>query len=222
MKHIAITALLAALTGLALAAVASAGISVYKTSFSQRSDYKAIEKLSGNKKNCDRSWREKSALGVTVRGGKEDCALSTPVEGDGKQPDHTVKVVAKATKSTDEKVRESAYLGVAVRANRKESYELRVFSKARRWQLLRSGEVIEQDRDKRIEGLGRSNRLQISAEGDSVTAKVNGARLASFRDRDAEEVGGRGTALTYGNRKNAKKAKSVSFFDKLKVQVPAP
>ncbi len=220
MKRIVVISTL--LVALAAAGFAHGAISVFKTSFSDRADYRSIEKLSGNAKNCGRSWREKSSLGVSVRGGKEDCALSSPVEGDSKQPDHIVKAIAKVTKRTDRKVREAAYVGVTVRANRKEGYELRIFPKTRRWQFLKSGEVLEEDRDKRIEGLAKKNRLEISALGDSVTVKVNGKRLAGIKDKDAEQVGGRKTGVTYGDRKSSKKAKVKAFFDKLKVQVPTP
>jgi hypothetical protein len=220
MKRIALTlVLLGALPALALA---SPGISVYKTSFSSRSEYAAMQKLAGNKKNCHRSWRKKSALGVVVKGGKEDCGLSTPVEGDAKQPDQIVEVVAKVTKGTDKKVAKDVYVGVAVRANRKENYELRVFPKTRRWQLLKSGEVLDENRDKKIQGLKKKNKLEISAINGTVVARANNKDLATFRDKDAEQVSGRKTALTYGDRKDTKKSVGEAFFDKLKVKVPVP
>lgn len=220
MKRLLLIATL--VVALAVPASAGAGISVFKTSFSSRADYRSIDKLSGNRKKCKRAWRKKSSLGVIVKGGKQDCGLSTPVQGDGPQPDHIVKAVAKVTKRTDKKLRESSYVGVSVRASRKESYELRIFPKARRWQLLKSGEVLKRDRDKRIEGLAKKNRLQISAIRDTVVAKVNGKRLASFHDQNAEQVSGRKAGLTYGARRKARGDKMKGFFDKLKVQVPAP
>ena len=126
------------------------------------------------------------------------------------------------TKATDDSVKETVYVGLQVRANKKEGYELRVFPKTRRWQLLKNGAVLEEDRDKRIEGLATKNRLELSALGNTVTAKVNGAKLQEFRDKDAEEVSGRKTGLTYGDRKDTKRAVGEAFFDKLKVQVPVP
>jgi len=219
-KRLVFTAAL--ITGLVAAGLAQGAISLYKTSFSSRAEYKSVASLERSGGACDRSWRNKDALGVTVRGGKADCSLITPVEGDSKQPDHIVQVVAKVTKATDDKVKESVYVGVTVRANRKEGYELRVFPKARTWQLIKNGAVLDENRDKGIEGLAKKNRLQLAASGSTVTAKVNGKRLTEFRDKDAEQVGGRKTGLTYGNRKEAKKALGEAFFDKLKVQVPVP
>ena len=119
-------------TQFALAAVALADISVYKTSFSTRSEYASVQRLSGDSSACKRSWRKKKSVGVLVKGGEADCALSTPVEGDSKQPDHTIKATAVVTKNTDKKVREDVYVGVAVRASGRGGYELRVFPKVRR------------------------------------------------------------------------------------------
>jgi hypothetical protein len=220
MKRLILTATVLAV--LAAAALAQAGISVYKTSFSSRGDYKSVETLVRSSGACDREWRNKEALGVTVKGGPADCLFVTPVEGDSKQPDHIVKVIAKVTKGTDKKVRETTYAGVTVRANKKEGYELRVFPKPRRWQLLKNGDVVAQDRDKRIEGLAKKNRIEIQADGGTITAKINGKRMKQFKDKDAEQVGGRKTGVTFGNRRDTRKAKGEGFFDKLKVQVPVP
>lgn len=207
---------------LAATAASGAGITVFKTSFSSRGDYKSIRGLSGKGKDCKRDWRGKSAVGVTVKGGPADCALSTPVQGDSGQPDQIVRAVAKVNKGTDKRIRDSVYVGVVVRASRKENYELRVFPKARRYQLLKSGEVLETDRSREIEGLSKKNRLELEAIGSNVTAKVNRKEVASFKDRNSEQVGGRMTGISYGNRKDSKRGEGVGLFDKLKVQVPVP
>lgn len=207
---------------IAAVAASAAGITVLKTSFDNRAEYEAIRGLSGSPKQCKRDWRDRSALGVRVRGGPTECAVSTPVQGDADQPDQIVRVVAKVNKETDDKAKKTAYVGVIARASRAESYELRVFPKARTFELLKSGEVLEDGREKAIEGLAAKNRLQIDAIGATVTAKVNGTEVGSFRDEDAEQVEGRQTGLSFGNRGRAKKAQVVAVFDKLKVQVPVP
>lgn len=220
MKRIALTT---ALISVLIAATAASGaVSVLKNSFSTRSEYSSVKKLAGSSKSCKRSWRNKKALGVLVKGGEADCALKTPVEGDAKRPNLIVKAAAKVTKDTDKKVRETVYVGVSVRSDRREGYELRVFPKPRRWQLLKSGEVLAEDREKKIGGIDEKNKLEISAIGSTVTAKVNGKRLNEFKDKNAEQVSARGTGLTYGDRKKSKKAEGVAVFDNLKVQVPTP
>jgi hypothetical protein len=214
---------IACLTALAAAAVASgAGITVFKTSFQSRGDYESIKPLSGPAKQCKKNWRDKTAVGVLVKGGPVDCTLSTPVQGDVEGADQIVRVVAKLNKDTDDKVKKSVYVGVVVRASRKESYELRVFPKGKRFQLLKSGEVLKEGKEKSIEGLAKKNRLQIDAIGNTITGKVNGKELAKFKDKDSEQVSGRSTGLSYGDRDHSKKGEGVAFFDKLKVQVPVP
>lgn len=220
MKRVIFTIALTAT--LALAGLAQAGISVFKTSFSTRQDYKSVQSISAKKSACGRSWRNKSALGVTTKGGKVGCALATPVQSDSDQSDLIVQVVGKVTKATDDKAKDAMYVGVTVRSNRKQGYELRVFPKARNWELLRNGDTVDKGRDKAVAGLAKKNRLQIQAIGSTVTAKVNGKRLAAFKDKDANGVGGRKTGLTYGDRKKSKRAHGEAFFDKLKVQVPSP
>jgi hypothetical protein len=207
---------------LVAAASATAGISVFKTSFSTRGEYSAIDRLSGAPKDCKRSWRGKKSLGVLVKGGEAHCALSTPVEGESSKPNLIVKGVGVVTKSTDKKLRKHTYVGLAVRADRRGDYEVRVFPKTRRFQLLKSGEVLAQGREKAIEALDEKNRIEISAIGNAVAAKVNGKRVAKFGDKDADQVKGRQTAVVYGTTKKSKKAEGIGYFDKLKVQVPTP
>lgn len=204
------------------AATALANVTVFKTSFQSRSDFEAIRGLSGPSKQCQRDWRDKSALGVMAKGGPVDCAVSAPVMGDSKQPDIRVRAIAKVNKDTDKKVRRTAYMGVIVRASATGGYELRVIPKARTFELLRGGEVVQSDRNKAIEGLAKKNRLQVTAEGDTITAKINGERIAAFKDKDAKKVEGRGSGLSFGNEGSSKKGREVAFFDKLKVQVPTP
>ncbi len=212
--------IVAALVAILAATASGAVITVFKTSFNSRGDFEAMRALSGPGKQCKRDWRDESALGVKTKGGPVECAVSTPVSGDSAQPNQTIKVVAKVNKDTDDKVKESTYVGVVVRASGKGGYELRVFPKARRFQLLKSGEVLEEGREKAIEGLATKNRLQLEASGSTITAKVNGDALATLKDRDADEVTGRQTGVSFGVMKRSKKAQGVALFDKLKVQVP--
>ncbi len=216
------TIVIVALAGLLASTALGANITVFKASFDSKADFKSIKRLSGPGKKCKRDWRDESALGVTTTGGPVECAVSTPVSGTSPQPNQTVRVVAKVNKNTDEKVRKTIYVGVVVRASRKESYELRIFPKARRFQLLKSGEVLAADREKSIEGIKKKNRLQIAVQGSTVTARVNGTKLATFKDKDADQVTGRQTGLSFGNSGRSKKGLGVALFDNLKVQVPLP
>lgn len=214
--------IIAALTAVLAASAFGAGITVFKTSFSSRAEYESIKSLSGPANKCKRDWRDQSALGVTVKGGPIECTVSTPVSSDAAQPDQLVRVVAKVNKDTDKKVRKTMYVGVVVRANRKESYELRVLPKPRRFQFLKSGEVLDDGRVDSIDGMATKNRLQIGVERSTVTAKVNGHVVATLKDKNADQVSGRQAGLSFGNNGKSKKGRGVAFFDKLKVQVPVP
>ena len=220
-KRIALTAtILAALAAVAVPAYAA--ITVYKNSFSSKADYAAVTKQSGKAKKCKRNWRKKSALGVSVKGGKQNCALKTPVEGDSLRPDLIVQVDAKVTAKSQKATRKSAYVGVSVRSSRKKGYVFRVFPKTRRWELLKNRVVVQKGDDKAVKGMKKVNKLQISAKSDKIVGKVNGKAQVEYKDPATDEVDGLGSGLVYGIKQKVKKKEAVAFFDKLKVQVPNP
>jgi hypothetical protein len=220
-KRIALTVTI--LAALAVAVPAFAGITVYSNNFKAKSSYKAIKKESGKKKKCKREWRKKSALGVTVKGGKQNCALKTPVVGDSSQPDLIVKALTKLTGKTDKAARKGAYLGVSVRSSRKHGYVFRVIPKARKWELLENKVVVEKGKDDAIAGFKKKNVVEIRAKGGKVSGRVNGDAVVSYDVPDPGEVKGTGTGLVYGNKQKVKgKKKAVGFFDDLEVQVPNP
>jgi hypothetical protein len=219
-KRIALTVTI--LAALAAAVPAFAGITVYSNDFKSRSDYHAIKKQAGKKKKCKRNWRKKSALGVTVKGGKQVCQLKTPVEGDSLQPDLIVRVEAKVTGATEKAARKGAFVGVTVRSSRKDGYTFRVIPKTRKWELVEDKVVLEKAKDKAVKGIKKKNVLEIRAKGDTIIGKVNGKTMTSYKDPSPEDVKGTGTGLAYGIKQKVKKKDAVAFFDKLKVQVPNP
>ena len=219
-KRIALTVTI--LAALAAAVPAFAGITVYSNAFKSRSDYHAITKQAGKKKKCKRNWRKKSALGVTVKGGKQVCQLKTPVEGDSPQPDLIVQVEAKLTEATEKAARKGAFVGVTVRSSRKDGYTFRVIPKTRKWELVEDKVVLEKGKDKAVKGIKKKNMLEIRAKGDTIVGKVNGKTMTSYKDPSPDDVKGTGTGLAYGIKQKVKKKDAVAFFDKLKVQVPNP
>lgn len=214
------TTLIAAVALIALPAYAA--VTVYKNNFKSKAEYASVTKQSGKKKKCKRNWRNKSALGVTTKGGKQNCALKTIVESDSVRADLTVTVNAKVTESTEKAARKGAYVGVSVRSSRKEGYVLRVFPKTRKWELLKNRVVVQKGDDKAVKGMKKKNKLEISARGDTVIGKVNGKQQVSYKDPAPDEVEGLGTGLVYGISQKVKKKQAVAFFDKLKVGVPKP
>ncbi len=219
-KRIALTATI--LTALAVAVPAFAGITVYSNNFSSKDDYKAITKQSGKSKKCKRTWRKKSALGVTVKGGKQACELKTPVEGDSSQPDLIIRAETKITAATEKAARKGAYVGLTVRSSRKDGYTFRVIPKTGKWELVENKVTLEKGEDKAVKGIKKKNVLELRAKGDTLIGKVNGKTMISYKDPSPDEVTGKGTGFAYGIKQKVKKKKAVAFFDKLKVQVPNP
>jgi hypothetical protein len=218
MKRIIVTATLIA--ALVCAAYASAGVFVFSVDFSKKKDVSKIDRLIGGKK-CSKSWKGKKSLGARVKVGHKSCVFETSVEGDGKQPDHTIVTTAKVLKKTEKKVRRDVYVGAALRANRKSSYELRVFPKGGRFTLLRNGGELAEDKSKAIAPLGKKNKIQLSATGGNIAAKVNGNKLVAFRDNEPEEVRGTKAAIAFGSEARSNKD-GYMVFKNVKVLVPNP
>lgn len=214
-----ITALVATVA-LAFAAGAVANVLVYQNGFNKKKDVKRIDKLQGGGK-CKSSWKGKKAYGVRVNTGNKNCLFRTPVEGDSKQPDYLVQAMVKVKRKTNKKVRKRVYAGLAARANRKSAYEIRIFPKTRKFELLKNGVTVARGRHEEIKPLDRKNLLRLQTIKNTVTAKVNGKRLAKFQDRDAEEVVGRKTALAFGSEAKANKD-GFGVFDSVRVLVPSP
>jgi hypothetical protein len=206
---------------LAYAAIASANVLVFTTDFNKRKDVSRLDRLAGGKKACEKSWKGKKALGAEVKVGRKNCMLQTPVEGDAKQPDHVLQASLKVSSKTSKKIRKQAYVGLALRANSKSSYEIRIFPKGRKYKLLKNGDAVDAGKNKAINELDKRNRLRFEAIKSDVTAKVNGKRLAKFKDNDPGEVNGRKTAITFGSEARSNK-NGYMVFQSVKGFVPDP
>src|SRR5690349_22800857 len=132
---------------LAFAAIASANVLVITTDFNKRKDVIRIDRLVGGK-SCVKSWKGEKALGGEVKVGRKSCMLQTPVEGDSKQPDHVLQTTLKVSSKTSKKIRKQAYVGLALRANSKSAYEIRIFPKGRKYKLLKNGDTVDQGKNK--------------------------------------------------------------------------
>ncbi len=208
-----------------LAAVAIAGVTVYQNDFSSRAEAKELEHSDG--KHCDKRWRRKSeAVLVQVNRGSGSCAYRPSVVGDQDGPDHDFLVRAKVLKATPKGLRRTSYLGIAVRSGKRSGYQLRVFPKKHQYLLRRvpsggGGGFPKQGNSRAVKGVGKVNVLRLRAFGNTVTAKVNGRRVAQVSDSNAAEVAGRKLEVFAGQKRKTRKD-TVASLDNVKLQVPNP
>jgi hypothetical protein len=219
-------ALAVALVALGLAAVAAlASVTVYNNNFSRKSEAKEIRHASGN--HCDKRWRSKAeSFRVVANKGPGACVYRPPVEADGPGPDHKFQVRAKLLKDTPKGIRDGAFVAVAVRAATGVGYELRVFPSTRKFQLRRSpggggGDFPAKGHSGKINGGGKSNILRIDAIGDTVTARVNGTKLAKATDSNAAQVSGRKVQFELGQKKSTSQP-TIAVFDDVRLALPSP
>jgi len=217
-------ALLAAALALGLAAaVALAGVTVYKNNFSSETEAKELRHSSG--KHCAKRWRQKAKSVRAQRNrGSGACGYRPPVEGDTAGPDHDFRVKEKLLKATPKGIRGSAYVAVTVRSGKSSGYELRIFPKRHKFQLHRvpsGGGFPAKGRNQAIKGVGKPNVVRLKAFGKKVTARVNGTQLAKVTDSDAGQVNGRKLQVAVGSTRRSHK-QVVATFDNLKLLVPNP
>lgn len=212
---------------LLVASVALASATIYTNDFSSKGEYREIKRVGGKAKRCDRSYRERGEkMQVAVRRGPEKCAYAPPVQGDGPRPDHDFRATGKILKGTPKSVRRSAYLFVAARSGGSGGYELKVFPKRGRFELIRtpsgggSGFPAEGSSDA-IKGIGERNKLRLRAFGARVKAFVNKTEVADVTDTNPNEL--EGTKLRFGVGHGESSSKDVlACFDDLTLAVPSP
>ena len=217
--------------GLALAAAAAvaasafAFVNIYTNSFGSKSAYKEVVRVGAGSKACDRSWNEKREI-IRIELGKAPaaCTFKPPVQGDGPQPDHRFDADGRILKNTATNIRDDAYLSIAVRVGGGSRYELRVFPKLKHFELRRqpNGAGFPDSGDNPAIGkIGQINRMRLLAQGNNVTAFVNGAQLATVNDANANELTGAKVEFTVGSEADSRKD-TAGTFDKLKLAVPDP
>lgn len=209
----------------ALAASATALVTVYSNDLSSRADFQELTRAGGGNRNCERAYR---ARGENMRvnvSGQRLCAFAPPVRGDGPRPDHDFSVEARVLKRTPKRVRKATFLSISVRVGGGNSYELQVRPRVKRFRLLRNpnGAAFpvagESRRD--IGGIGELNKLRIRADGATIAAYVNGNRVAKATDPDADDFTGAKLAFGLGSRRDSSKG-PVAKFDNIRVRVPSP
>ena len=221
-----LVAVLAACASFALVASAAAVVYIYKNDFGSGKAYREIDQTGGGKKACDESYSSGSESMRIAVSGKTFCEYSPPVTGDAAEPDHEIVAEGRILDATPKNVRKKAYLAVRVRVGKDTFYELRINPKEKEYKLNRtpsgggSGLPLSGG-SKKINPLGKKNKLRLRITDGSATAFVNGKSIATYDDPNPGQVTGRKVAFGIGSTKGANNG-PVGVFKSIKVGVPTP
>ena len=206
----------------AFVTIALADVIVYENDLSTKSDGKQLHHFEGSAKNCARHVRGSSLL-VQVTG-KDTCGYRLPLEGDARQPDHSLHARLKLAGETPKALRRSTFVGLAVRYGGGTGYTLRILPQRHQFKLRRlpkgKGFPVA-GRDSRIKPVNRWNDLRLQAFGTKIVAIINGKQVANVDDSAATQVTGRKAEVFVG----ANKASDVGAFgrvDDVRLSVPSP
>jgi hypothetical protein len=216
------TAIALVLAGAAFAGAALADVLVYVNNLASAKDGKQLSHFEGKASDCDRHVRGGSLL-IKVTG-KDTCGYRLPVEGDRRQPDHSVRAQLKLSKKTPKALRAKSYLGLAVRYGGGTGYTLRILPKRHEFKLRRLPKGTgfpAAGKDHAIKATNKWNDVRLQAFGSHVIAVVNGKKVADVNDGAARQVKGRKVEVFAG----ANKANPLGAFarvDDLRLVIPSP
>jgi len=221
--------LLAALAvGLLACAVAGAAmIGIYRNSMGSLAQRKQMVKLSG--RSCDRAGVS-GAMRVTIGKKTSACSFRTPVLG----RDLEIAATERLLSGTPTNLQRKAFLGLELRAGGGAKYQLLVFPRQRKAQLIKvtkegSKYLAIAKNEKAILGVNEANKLRLRAvnvtsgpeKGQArLFAYVGGSLVGEATDDGAGELSGRASAVTVGTVKNGNGI--VASVDDVVVRVPSP
>jgi hypothetical protein len=221
--------LLAALAvGLLACAVAGASmIGIYRNSMGSLAQRKQMVKLSG--RSCARAGVN-GAMRVTIGKKTSACSFRTPVLG----RDLEIAATERLLSGTPVNLQRKAFLGLELRAGGGAKYQLLVFPRQRKAQLIKvtkegSKYLAIAKNEKAILGVNEANKLRLRAVNVTSGAEKGQARLFAYvggtlvgeaTDDGAGDLSGRASAVTVGTVKNGNGI--VASVDDVVVRVPSP
>ncbi|MGN6217584.1 MAG: hypothetical protein ACTHN7_11615 [Solirubrobacterales bacterium] len=222
-------ALLAALAvGLLACALAGAAmIGIYRNPMETLGQRSQMVKLSG--RNCDRAGVG-GAMRIIVGKKTSACSFRTPVLG----RDLEIAATERLLSGTPVNLQRKAFLGLELRAGGGAKYELLVFPRQRKAQLIKvtkegSKYLAVAKNEKAILGVNEANKLRLRAVNVTSGSEKGQARLLAYvggtvvgeaTDAGAGELSGRASAVTVGTIKNGNGI--VASVDDVVVRVPSP
>ena len=222
-------AFLAALAfGLLACSVAGAAmIGIYRNSMETLAQRSQLVKLAGS--NCARAGAN-GAMRITLGEKTAACSFRTPVLG----RDLEIAATERLLSGTPENLQRKAFLGLELRAGAGAKYQLLVFPRQRKAQLVKVTEegsryLAIAKNEQAIKGINEANVLRLRAVNVSSGPEKGQARLFAYVgktlvgeavDDGAGELTGRNSAVIVGTIKNGNGV--VASVDDVVVRVPSP
>jgi hypothetical protein len=221
--------LLAALVaGLLVCAVAGAAmIGVYRNSMETLAQRSQLVKLSGS--NCARAGVS-GAMRITLGKKTAACSFRTPVLG----RDLEIAATERLLSGTPENLQRKAFLGLELRAGGGSKYQLLVFPRQKKAQLVKvtaegSKYLAIAKNEKAVMGINEANNLQLRAVNVTSGPEKGQAKLFAYVgttlvgeavDSGAGDLTGRASTVIVGTIKNGNGV--IASVDDVVVRVPSP
>lgn len=221
--------LLAALVvGLLSCTVAGAAmIGIYRNSLESLAQRSQLVKLAGA--NCARAGVG-DGMRITLGKKTASCSFRTPVLG----RDLEIAATERLLSGTPENLQRKAFLGLELRAGGGAKYQLLVFPRQRKAQLVKvtsegSKYLAIAKNEQAVMGINEANVLRLRAVNVSSGPEKGQARLFAYVgktlvgeaiDAGAGELTGRNSAVIVGTIKNGNGV--VASIDDVVVRVPSP
>jgi hypothetical protein len=212
---------------LACAVAGAAMIGVYRNSMESLAQRSQLVKLSGS--NCARAGAN-GAMRITLGKKTAACSFRTPVLG----RDLEIAATERLLSGTPENLQRKAFLGLELRAGGGAKYQLLVFPRQKKAQLVKvtagSAKYLAiAKNEKAVMGINAANNLQLRAVNVSSGPEKGQAKLFAYVgstlvgeavDDGAGDLTGRASSVIVGTIKNGNGI--VASVDDVVVRVPSP
>ncbi|HVD40682.1 MAG TPA: hypothetical protein VNC16_06750 [Solirubrobacterales bacterium] len=216
-----------AVAALACAIAGGAMIGVYRNSMESLAQRSQLVKLSG--RNCARAGAN-GAMRVTLGKKTAACSFRTPVLG----RDLEIAATERLLSGTPENLQRKAFLGLELRAGDGFKYQLLVFPRQKKAQLVKvfgegSKYLAIAKNEKAVKGINEANELRLRAVNVTSGPDKGQARLFAYvgktlvgeaKDDGAGDLTGRNSTVVVGTIKNGNGV--VASVDDVVVRVPSP
>lgn len=214
--------------GLLVCAVAGAAmIGIYRNGMETLAQRSELVKLAGA--NCARAGAN-GAMRITLGKKTAACSFRTPVLG----RDLEIAATERLLSGTPENLQRKAFLGLELRAGGGSKYQLLVFPRQKKAQLIKVTPAAVKylaiaKNEKSVLGINEANKLRLRAVNVTSGPEKGQARLFAYIgsklvgeavDDGAGDLSGRASSVIVGTIKNGNGV--VASVDDVVVRVPSP